>query len=100
MIAHESALMRDQIARLEQANIAATTRRKRQKKRIQKQGTLTRAEAEEIIAQKDVKQQLDSETSQDRAQSGAGRQAVSRCSRCRETGHNARTCAKRSVDTT
>jgi hypothetical protein len=36
-------------------------RKQRKKKRIQKRGTLTKAEGEEIIAQKDVEQQLESE---------------------------------------
>ena len=49
-MAYESVLMRDRIASLERANQAATTRRARKKKRIQKRGTLTKAEGEEIIA--------------------------------------------------
>jgi hypothetical protein len=49
-MAYETTLMRDRIAQLEEANRAATARRKRKKKRIQQQGTLTNAEAEEIIA--------------------------------------------------
>ena len=43
-------LMRDRIASLEKANEAATKRKQRKKKRIQKQGTLTRAEGEDILA--------------------------------------------------
>ena len=37
-------LMRDQITSLERANEAATKRRQRKKKRIQRQGTLTKGE--------------------------------------------------------
>ena len=47
---HSAVLMRDRIASLERANEAALTRRQRKRKRIQKQGTLTKAEGEEIIA--------------------------------------------------
>lgn len=43
-------LMRDWITSLERANEAATKRRKRKKKRIQKRGTLTKAEGEDILA--------------------------------------------------
>jgi hypothetical protein len=43
-------LMRDQITNLERANKAATERRQRKKKRIQKQGTLTKGEGEGILA--------------------------------------------------
>ena len=47
-------LMRDRIASLEKANEAATKRKQRKKKRIQKQGTLVKGEGEDILAQKDV----------------------------------------------
>ena len=89
---HSAVLMRDRIASLERANEAALTRRQRKRKRIQKQGTLTKAEGEEIIAQMEVEQQLEGEKRQGKARLGAGRQALKRCSCCRETGHNSRTC--------
>jgi hypothetical protein len=50
MMAHSIVLLRDQISTLEKANQAATKRKQRKKKRIQKRGTLTKAEGEEIIA--------------------------------------------------
>ena len=62
--------MRDQIKSLKKANKAATTRRKYKKKRIQQQGTLTKAEAEDIIAQQEVEQQLEGETRQGKARLG------------------------------
>jgi len=43
-------LMRDRIASLEKANKAASARKQRKKKRIQKQGTLTKGEGEDILA--------------------------------------------------
>jgi hypothetical protein len=43
-------LMRNQITSLKKANEAATKRRQRKKKRIQKQGTLTKGEGEDILA--------------------------------------------------
>ena len=61
-MSHELVLLRDRVSRLEKANEAATKRKQRKRKRIQKQGTLTKAEGEEIIAQRDVKQQLESKT--------------------------------------
>ena len=62
-------------------------------------GTLTRAEGEEIIAKKDIKQQVEGEMRQGKAQLGASRQASARCTRCREPGHNLRTCKKDTIDT-
>jgi hypothetical protein len=100
VLAHEAVFMRERIASLEKAIEAATTRRKRKKKRIQKQGVLTKAEGEAIIIQKAAEQQQENERRQVAAQSGVSRQASARCTRCREPGHNSRTCKKPTVDTT
>lgn len=43
-------LMRDRITSLKRANKAALARKQRKKKRIQKQGTLTKGEGEDILA--------------------------------------------------
>lgn len=43
-------LMRDRIASLERANKAALARKQRKKRRIQKRGTLTKGEREDILA--------------------------------------------------
>jgi hypothetical protein len=43
-------LMRDQIASLKRANKAALARKQRKKRRIQKRGTLTKGEGEDILA--------------------------------------------------
>jgi len=92
-------LMRDRIASLERANEAATKRRQRKKKRIQKRGTLTRGEGEDILAQKEADQQIEREQRQGGERSGLSRQALARCTRCREAGHNSRTCKKDTLDT-
>ncbi|KAH8621568.1 hypothetical protein IG631_23783 [Alternaria alternata] len=84
-------LMRDRIASLEKANKAALARKQRKKKRIQKQGTLTKGEGEDILAQREVEQQISCKERQGGARSGLSRQALARCTRCRETGHNLRT---------
>jgi hypothetical protein len=92
-------LMRDQITSLERANKAATKRRQRKKKRMQKQGALTKGEGEDILAQKEADQQIEREQRQVGGQSGLSRQALARCKRCRETGPNSRTCKKDTIDT-
>ncbi|KAH7563608.1 hypothetical protein BM1_00655 [Bipolaris maydis] len=81
-------LMRDRIASLEKANEAATKRRQRKKKRIQKQGVLTKGAGEDLLAQREADQQIAYEERQGGERSGVSRQALARCSRCRETGHN------------
>jgi len=43
-------LMRDQIASLKKANKAASARKQRKKKRLQKRGVLIKGEGEDILA--------------------------------------------------
>ncbi|KAF4300733.1 hypothetical protein GTA08_BOTSDO06775 [Botryosphaeria dothidea] len=50
LMVHEMVLLRDQVSSLQKANKAATKRKQRKRKRIQKRGTLTKAEGEEITA--------------------------------------------------
>jgi hypothetical protein len=87
-------LMRDRIASLERANDAASKRRQRKKKRLQNRGVLTKGAVEDMLAQQEAAQEKDRERCQKAEQSGLSRQALARCSRCRETGHNSRTCKK------
>jgi hypothetical protein len=84
-------LMRNRITNLERANHAATRRRQCKKKQIQRQGTLTKREREDILAQKEADQQIKHEQRQGGEQSGLSCWALARCKRCRETGHNSHT---------
>lgn len=93
-------LMRDRIASLERANTAVSERRKRKKKRIQKRGVLTKGAGEDLLAQREADQQIAHEERQGGERSGVSRQALARCSKCRETGHNSRTCKRDTLDTT
>jgi cytochrome c1 len=92
-------LMKERIASLEKANEAASKRRERKKKRIQKRGVLTKGAGEDILAQREADQQLACEERQGGERSGLSRQALARCKRCRETGHNSRTCKKDTIAT-
>ena len=91
-------LMRDRIATLERANTVVSERRRRKKKRIQKRGVLTKGAGEDILAQREADEQITREERQGGERSGVSRQALARCSRCRETGHNSRTCKKDTLD--
>ncbi|KAI1689247.1 DDE superfamily endonuclease [Pyrenophora tritici-repentis] len=85
-------LMRDRIPSLEKANSAASARRQRSKRRIQKHGVLTKGAGEDILAQNEADQQIAHEERQGGARSGLSQRAQRRCTRCKETGHNSRTC--------
>jgi hypothetical protein len=87
-------LMRDRITSLERANDVLSKRRQRKKKRIQRQGTLAIGEGEDILAQKEADRQIEREQRQGGERSGLSRQRLARCTRCREAGHNSRTCKK------
>ena len=50
MLTHEVTLLRTEVKDLRRANEAATQRRKRKRNRIQRGGTLTKAEGAEIVA--------------------------------------------------
>jgi ribosome-binding protein aMBF1 (putative translation factor) len=93
-------LMRDRITSLERANEAASTRRQRKKKRLQKHGVLTKRAEEDILAQREANQQIAYEVRQGGERSGLSRQALALCIRYRETGHNPRTCKKDTLVTT
>jgi hypothetical protein len=92
-------LMRDQTTSLEKANEAASARKQRRKKRIQQHGVLTKGAGEDLLAQREADQQIAHEERQGGGRSGVSRQAFARCKRCRETGHNSRTCRKDILDT-
>ena len=66
-------LMRDRIAGFEKANEAASERKKRKRKRIQKRGVLTKGAGEDIIAQCEANQQTAREERQGGEQSGLSR---------------------------
>jgi hypothetical protein len=87
-------LMRDRIASLERAIEAASKRKQRKKKRLQKRGILTKEAGEDSLAQHEADQQIAHKERQGAEQLGRSRQALARCTRCRETGHNSRTCRK------
>jgi hypothetical protein len=87
---HSHTLLEARIAKLEQANKAASERKKCKKKRIQDGGTLSQVEAEEILMEKDA----EAETKREDAQVGSSSKVKHRCKTCGKTGHNKRTCQK------
>jgi hypothetical protein len=92
-------LMLDRITNLRKAIEATNKRRQHKKKQIQRSRVLTKEAGEDILAEQEAKQQVACERRQDGEQSGLSRQAMARCKRCRETGHNSRTCKKDTLDT-
>jgi len=92
MILHSQTLLAARVVQLEASNKAASARKARKKRRIQKGGDLSKEEAEDLIAQLDVGAQVESEMRAGRVRISGGKQRKSHCRRCGETGHNSRTC--------
>jgi hypothetical protein len=93
-----AALMRDRITNLEKANEAANKWKQRKRRWIQRDGVLIKGAGEDILVQQEAEQKIARERRQDGEQSGLSRQALARCKRCRETGHNSRTCKNVTLD--
>ena len=87
---HLHTLLKVRVAKLKQANKAASKRKKRKKKRIQEGGTLSQVEAEELLRKKDAK----AKAKEEGAQVGSSSKAKRCCKTCSKTGHNKRTCLK------
>ena len=95
---HSHALLEARIANLEEANQAASERKKRKKKRIQEGGTLSQAEAENMVVQRDVEIQFEAERREERVRAGSHNKGIRRCKNCSEIGHNKRTCKKDTIE--
>jgi hypothetical protein len=98
MLLHGQTLLAARVLQLEASNKAASERKSRKRKRIQKGGDLSKEQAEGLKAQCDVGAQSKGETHESRARTGASKRGKRHCKRCGETGHNSRTCKKGVVD--
>jgi hypothetical protein len=91
---HESTLMKDRIAQLEQQVEELSKRKSRKRKRIQKGGILQFGEASQLDATESPTAQGGSKRTRGGGGADGTQPTQRRCRRCRETGHNARTCEK------
>jgi hypothetical protein len=98
MLLHGQTLLAARVLQLEASNKAASERKSRKRKRIQKGGDLSKEEAEDLIAQCDVEAQVKGESREGRVRTGTGKRGKGHCRLCGETGHNSRTCKKDVVE--
>jgi hypothetical protein len=91
---HSHMLLEARVAKLEADNNAASERKKRKRKRIQEGGTLSQAEAEEIVRQRDAEAEAEAE----RMQAGGSSKGIHRCKACGKAGHNKRTCKNNAAE--
>jgi hypothetical protein len=91
-IMHEVALLRSRITELEETNERLSKRRRLKKTRLQKGGSLSVQEAEDLVAQTNVGGQQGDEIGSSGGQDQGAQSRIQRCSTCSKTGHNSRTC--------
>ena len=77
---------------LRKANKALSKRRRAKKNRIRQRGALTIEDAYDILAQKEVDEQIQRDKRSRGVDRSEGNSTVRRCSTCGKTGHNVRTC--------
>ena len=94
IIAHKLVLAQKEIAELRAANEAATRRKSYKRKRVQAEGTLTVMDGARLAALKDFGARSDGRKPKKRVRAEGGEPSQRRCTQCKETGHNARTCQK------
>ena len=92
ILAHENTLLAAEVRTLRKANEALSKRRRAKKTRLRQGGVLTVEDAHDIMAQKEVDEQIRRDKRSGEVFSKEGNSGIQHCSACRKTGHNARTC--------
>ena len=92
-LAHSVTLLTADNHSLRKANEALSKRRRAKKTRVRLGGALTVRDAQDLIAQKEVQEQIEHESRKNRGRQLEG--CLARlCGNCKKPGHNARTCQK------
>jgi hypothetical protein len=94
-LAHSVTLMTAEIRTLQKANEALSKRRRAKKTRVHLGGSLTVGDAHDVLAQKEVQEQVKRETRENGSRRTRTERAPRRCGKCGKPGHNARTCQAR-----
>jgi hypothetical protein len=91
-IMHRVALLEAEVSSLRKANEELSKRRRAKKTRVRLGGSLSIQDAEDLLDQKAVDEQLLQENRQSGRRAGGARTKARCCSVCGKPGHNARTC--------
>lgn len=92
LLAHQLTLVTGEVRTLRQANEALSKRRRAKKARIRQGGALTVEDAHDVLAQREVDEQIQRDKRSGEAFKNEGKSTGRRCGTCGKTGHNARTC--------
>lgn len=91
---HLAVLHKAEVTTLQKANEAASSRRKRQKKRIQRHGMLSIQEGQDLINIASSNCQMLEDLQQNGTRETQAIRGLRRRRKCGEAGHNIRTCQK------
>jgi hypothetical protein len=91
-MAHEMTLLSAEVRTLRAANEALSKRRRAKKTRVRQGGALTVEDAQDILAQKDMDEQVRRDLRAEGGNRKEGQSSGRRCGTCGKAGHNARTC--------
>ena len=80
-------LIREEVATLQEALDIANKRKSRKRRYVRTEETLTVGEVQEVLAEQAGSSRGDGESASKRVR------GERRCGRCKQTGHNTRTCA-------
>ena len=92
VIMYEVALFRAEVSALRKANEGLSKRRRAKKTRVRLGGSLTVQEAQDLLDQTAVGEQIMQENRQSGGGAGGSRTKIRCCGVCGKPGHNARTC--------
>jgi hypothetical protein len=98
MMLHNGTLLAAQLLHQEAVATSATERKTRKRKRIQKGGTLSQEEADDIKARREALALAAAERYEERRAAGAPQSRIQGCKQCGKPGHNRRTCTKDSAE--
>ena len=91
-LAHEVTLISAKLRTLRAANEALSKRRRAKKARVRQGSALTVKDTQDILAQKDVDEQVRRDLCTKGVSQKEGKSSGRRCGTCGKAGHNARTC--------
>jgi hypothetical protein len=86
-MAHKMVLLTEKITTLQAALDESNKRKSRKRRYVRTEETLTVGEVQEVLAKRAGSSRGDGESASKRVR------GERRCGRCKQTGHNARTCA-------
>jgi hypothetical protein len=94
VVMHTATLIAQHNEQLQAANAVASERKGRKRKRIQKGGTCSQEEAQDLIAKREVLALIEVYRRAARRAAGGSSRGIPRCRTCGEQGYNKKICTK------